>query len=290
VTPDAPAIRRALAQLEGVDALDAVMARGTAAVTEHLGFDRAMLARVEAAELVAQALHAPRNPGMAERILAFGATNRPQLDHLLVETEMVRRGRAILVDDVDTNPRVHRGFIEISGTPGYVAAPIMPAGRVIGFVHADHVDKGVAPTAADRDRLWAFAEGFGFAIERAVVLARLRRQQDEMRRLLEATEAVMTQVRDAETELLVADGELEAGGAGAILVPPEPPAALLTRREAQVLALLAQGATNAQIGERLVISAGTVKSHVRHILRKLGAANRAEAVSRWLRSDAGRAA
>ena len=35
---------------------------------------------------------------------------------------------------------------------------------------------------------------------------------------------------------------------------------------------------------RLVIAEGTVKSHVKHILRKLDAANRAEAVSRWLRS------
>jgi DNA-binding NarL/FixJ family response regulator len=51
-----------------------------------------------------------------------------------------------------------------------------------------------------------------------------------------------------------------------------------------VLALIVEGATNAAIGERLVISQGTVKSHVANILRKLGAANRADAVARYLQA------
>jgi DNA-binding NarL/FixJ family response regulator len=46
---------------------------------------------------------------------------------------------------------------------------------------------------------------------------------------------------------------------------------------------MTSGATNVRIAEQLVISEGTVKSHVKHILRKLRAANRAEAVARYLR-------
>ncbi len=46
---------------------------------------------------------------------------------------------------------------------------------------------------------------------------------------------------------------------------------------------MADGHTNAGIATRLVISEGTVKSHVGHVLRKMRAANRAEAVSRYLR-------
>jgi NarL family two-component system response regulator LiaR len=53
----------------------------------------------------------------------------------------------------------------------------------------------------------------------------------------------------------------------------------LTEREQEVLALLVEGLSNAQIAERLVISQATVKYHVRGILSKLNAANRAEAVS-----------
>jgi DNA-binding NarL/FixJ family response regulator len=58
---------------------------------------------------------------------------------------------------------------------------------------------------------------------------------------------------------------------------------LLTRRELDVLRLLAEGNSNKAIAGQLVISPGTVKFHVNSILRKLRAANRAEAVSRYLR-------
>jgi ATP/maltotriose-dependent transcriptional regulator MalT len=54
----------------------------------------------------------------------------------------------------------------------------------------------------------------------------------------------------------------------------------LSERELEVLHLIAQGATNREIAERLVITVGTVKSHVNHILGKLEAHNRTEAVAR----------
>ncbi|OGO67975.1 MAG: hypothetical protein A2Z49_06615 [Chloroflexi bacterium RBG_19FT_COMBO_56_12] len=54
----------------------------------------------------------------------------------------------------------------------------------------------------------------------------------------------------------------------------------MSKREMEVLDCLAKGMTSAQIATRLFISENTVKTHVRHILDKLEAANRAEAVSR----------
>ncbi|GAB1823846.1 response regulator transcription factor [Herbidospora sp. RD11066] len=54
--------------------------------------------------------------------------------------------------------------------------------------------------------------------------------------------------------------------------------AALTRREAEVLALVATGLSNAQIADKLGIGAGTVRSHLARILDKLQAANRAHAV------------
>ena len=51
-----------------------------------------------------------------------------------------------------------------------------------------------------------------------------------------------------------------------------------------MLALIAEGATNSQIADRLVIAESTAKSHVKRILRRLGAANRVEAASIYLRS------
>ena len=63
----------------------------------------------------------------------------------------------------------------------------------------------------------------------------------------------------------------DAGGAGEI--PDD-----LTRREVEVLQLIAEGLTNTEIAERLVVSAATVKSHVNHIFAKIGARDRAQAV------------
>ncbi|MBN1581042.1 MAG: response regulator transcription factor [Anaerolineae bacterium] len=58
----------------------------------------------------------------------------------------------------------------------------------------------------------------------------------------------------------------------------------LSKREGQVLALLAQGATNKEVALQLSISERTVKAHVTSIFNKLGASSRAEAVSIALRS------
>jgi LuxR family transcriptional regulator, maltose regulon positive regulatory protein len=54
----------------------------------------------------------------------------------------------------------------------------------------------------------------------------------------------------------------------------------LTARELDVLRLLAAGTPNPRIAEHLVVSLDTVKKHVSHVLGKLGAANRTEAVTR----------
>lgn len=54
----------------------------------------------------------------------------------------------------------------------------------------------------------------------------------------------------------------------------------LSKREVEVLEHLAQGKTTTQIAEDLFVSENTVKTHVRHILGKMEASNRAEAVSK----------
>ncbi len=57
----------------------------------------------------------------------------------------------------------------------------------------------------------------------------------------------------------------------------------VSRREVEVLDCLGKGMTTLQIAEHLFVSENTVKTHIRHILDKLGASNRAEAVGKATR-------
>ena len=82
-------------------------------------------------------------------------------------------------------------------------------------------------------------------------------------------------------------GVRDQGAAGERDAPPNPGPRLLppgveplTAREVEVLRLLAAGASNQRIADELTVSIGTVKAHTSHILGKIGAGNRTEAVAR----------
>ncbi|WP_246468137.1 response regulator transcription factor [Streptosporangium album] len=53
----------------------------------------------------------------------------------------------------------------------------------------------------------------------------------------------------------------------------------MTRREAEVLRLIAQGRSNAEISTALFISEATVKTHIDNLFAKIGARDRAQAVT-----------
>jgi len=87
-----------------------------------------------------------------------------------------------------------------------------------------------------------------------------------------------------EIELLAQRGRLDlqqqTDTAAAPEAPPSPAASFgLTQREAEVLALVAEGRTNRQIGQALFITPKTASIHVSRILAKLGVAGRGEAAA-----------
>jgi len=78
---------------------------------------------------------------------------------------------------------------------------------------------------------------------------------------------------------LGAQDVVPAAGRGSVMAVPGL-AAQLTSRELEVLTMLAAGRSNQAIASQLVVTLDTVKKHVSHLLGKLGAANRTEAVTR----------
>jgi diguanylate cyclase (GGDEF)-like protein len=75
---------------------------------------------------------------------------------------------------------------------------------------------------------------------------------------------------------------VDDNGANLVVAPGSWLVDVLSPRELQVLSLVAEGASNAEIASRLVIGDATVQSHVKHILRKLGVRNRTEAAGQYL--------
>lgn len=242
------------------------------------GFTCVMVSRIIGSRWVPEALSSAEPEQVPAYFLAYVEGADIPLAHMLLETEMVRRSKPVFVADPQTDPRVHQGMAFASQTSGYASAPIISNRRAIGFFHVDRQGQEQSVTAEDRDNLWVFTEHFSLLFERAVLAERLEAQRTQLRAaLLAAVDAVdqvcVEDIRLAHYERVAA--RFTRPGAVGRVGP-------LTARERQVLEMMAAGASNADVARALVLSEGTVKTHVHHILRKLRAANRAQAVARYV--------
>ena len=279
------AVSASLARLRRVEKVEQMLERCPAELA-RCGFDRVMFTRVDGSVGTPTAVHISGDDAWAAEVLRIARAEPLQINHLLLESEMLRRRGPVLVRDAQNDPRVHGKLAGVTRTRSYVAAPVMPQGHVIGLLHADCYAQRRSVDEVDRDLLWMFAEGFGHAYERAVLLARLGSLRQEVRRANSSILAVMDEFCDADVEVARVEGGDHgvARSAAAMFVTVDNRLeSLLTPRELDVIRLMAVGDTNAGIAAKLVVSEGTVKSHVKHILRKLRASNRAEAVSRYIR-------
>jgi DNA-binding CsgD family transcriptional regulator len=282
-------VTAAIAEVREVTSPREMLLRAPAALCARSAFERAILSLVKGGRMVAEAVFFSGHDRAAATTLAQLQANPLRLEHTLIETELLRRRRATIVVDADVHPRVDRDTARLMGWRSYAAAPLVVGSQVAGVIHADR-GPGQPLDVLDRDVLWEFATGLAQAYESTSLRRTLRDERDQMRQFLDWLGARSSELTDAPVTL-------SAGGHARLGPPPPLPDSspgrgrddrvvfegLLTRRELDVLRLLAEGATNRAVADALVISSGTVKFHVNSILRKLHAANRAEAVTRYLR-------
>lgn len=245
----------------------------------QLGFDRAIFSRIVDGVWISQSVHVPDDPVWAAEINRAGQEQPQPLVRGLFETEIVRRREARLVTDVQHEARVHRPIAEVSRSNSYVAAPVMAGDGVVALLHADRYLQRRDTDAADCEVLAAYANGLTLAFSRASAASRLEALGSAMRSASRECGEAVSGAHDY--DLAEAEAEAETGP-----VPAGPTRGALrsvrdrlTAREVEILEHMGRGRTNAAIATKLFISEGTVKQHVKHILRKLGAKNRVEAVS-----------
>jgi DNA-binding CsgD family transcriptional regulator len=270
-------------RLRAVEDPDELLCRSAEEACRSCGFDRCIVARVDGGDWVLVQAHFQDDPAGAQAYLARLRRDRVSLERSPLESEMIRRRAAVLLDEI----AARRSIVTARDAPpplaAHVACPVVVGERVIAFLYAGRGDHAV--DALGRDALRWFADGVAGLYERAVLSARLRAQRDHVRQLASSARTVMTELCEADIELRIAtndDGAVASTATTLFVAPERRLESLLTRREMEVLSLMAAGVGNAGIADRLVIAEGTVKSHVKHILRKLRAANRAEAVARYL--------
>ncbi len=290
-------VQAAVAELREIASPREMLGRAPGALCDGSAFERAIVSLVREGRMVAEAAHFAGRPRAAASALAQLRANPVRLEHTLIETELLRRRRATIVPDATVHPRVDRATAELMGWRSYAAAPLVVGSQVAGVIHADR-GPGQPLDVLDRDVLWAFATGLAQAYESSGLRRTLRDERDQMREFLAWLRARSSELTDARVTLSAGESSpLPVPGLPGLPGPLSEPApggaagrddrvvfeGLLTRRELDVLRLMAEGASNRQVADALVISSGTVKFHTGSILRKLHAANRAEAVTRYLR-------
>jgi DNA-binding CsgD family transcriptional regulator len=170
------------------------------------------------------------------------------------------------------------GYRELLGSKNYLVAPVMAKSRVVALIHVGRRSEyGV--TAGDIDILDAFASAYSLLHERMLNTERVQQQRTSIARAA----ARLTEEADRIAAAAISfDDEDDARVESPAIAADSALAATLSHRERQVFERLVLGASNAEIADELVITIETVKTHVKRILRKIGAINRSEAIALYM--------
>ena len=269
----ADAVRR----LGEIGSPQGILDRAAAELGTSSAFDRVVIGEVRGDELQVRSIWSSEGSSSAAAAVLEELRASPiRLEYPLVEDEVASGQHTQIVHTRGARSRGARRLTEVLGWDSYVVAALVVQGVTVGLLHGDACLSGRGLDPLDVEVVSRYAEGLAGVFERAVLREMLQQHHHELR---SAVEWMSTRLG----QLAVADGDVTAFrvavGSGL--------ADALTARELEVLRLLARGQTNQEIARTLVVREGTIKYHVKHILRKLGATSRADAVARFARAGGG---
>jgi DNA-binding CsgD family transcriptional regulator len=248
-------------------------------LSRQFGFARTMISTVRGSVWLPQHLYIEDEGAdpYSRPFLDYVHGAHIQLADAPMETELIRKRCGAFVPSPKDDKRTFKELINVSGCCGYIAAPITVGGRAIGMLHADRPEPDGVVTMDHLDQLEAFAECLALAFESAVLEEKAAQQHVEVENLSANVDELLR--RSTRPALWSASGATPGQRHDVHYRRDLPAVPTLTVREREIMSYVATGATNGQIARCLVISEGTVKSHLKHIAKKLNTSSRAAAVA-----------
>jgi len=273
-------IRSALGYLRGLPPQKMIYAAGEV-LSREFAFARTMISAVRGSLWLPQYAHIEDQGAdpHSRSLLDYIHGRQIQLAEAPLETELVRKRCGVFAPTPTQDKRVFKEIMEASGCFGYIGAPITVQGRAIGIIHADRPEPHGIVTMDHLEQLEAFAECLSVAFESAALEEKAAQQRVEVDNLCGNVDELLG--RSARSVLWPVPNDAPGPRHDVYFLRDQPPAAELTSREREIMSHVATGATNGQIARCLVISEGTVKSHLKHIAKKLNTSSRAAAVATY---------
>jgi DNA-binding NarL/FixJ family response regulator len=272
-------IRQALGYLRGLPPHKMIHA-APEVLSREFDFARTMISTVRGSLWLPRHLHIEEENSdpHGRRFLEYVIDRHIQLADAPLETELVRKRCGAFAPSPMDDKRTFKELVEVSGSFGYIAAPITVQGRAIGILHVDRPEPHGIVTMDHLEQLEAFAECLSVAFESAVLEEKAAQQRVNVESLCGNVDELLS--RSARSVLWLLPGAAP-GPRHDAYHRDQPSVPALTSREREIMSHVATGATNGQIARCLVISEGTVKSHLKHIAKKLNTSSRAAAVATY---------
>lgn len=263
-------LTKALERLVPAETIDDLRRSVCVELTSTLGYGIATYSIID--EQSWTVVHVQSHSGTYSDLpLRFEWTRSPTEHEALVEKDiMIARNE----------PTVPSDLSHLLGGDSYLVAPVSTSTHTIGLLHCASPNLDILDFV-ELDIIRMFASVIALLHERDDAIETRIGQRTEVERAAQLLLSLSTGLSDDVPAIEPTDDEFVE----VMAYPPNRPSQLekeLTAREREVFRLLVSGASNQDIADRLVISLETVKSHVKRVLRKIGAVNRAEAASLYL--------